>query len=94
VSRCSEQQPYSITSSARAPAIQPQFSLELFKRGTADTWEETSAGPIGQQILELQSYSSSEKLSRIFFFEIARGQLPPAGVPIVRGTNEQKKTRG
>ena len=56
----------------------------------ADTWEGNFCGAHRSVILELQSHSSSEKFSRIHFLKFGRGQLPPAGVPIVGGMNEQK----
>jgi hypothetical protein len=52
-----------------ARASNSAFSLALSCSSAArlTLGKETSAGPIGQQFLELQSHSSSEKLSRIIF---------------------------
>jgi hypothetical protein len=60
----------------------------------ADTWEGNFCGAHRSAILELQSHSRLRKIFSNHFLKFGRGQLPPAGVPIVGGTNEQKITRG
>ena len=95
VSRCSETAAL-FDHLVGAGASNSAFSLALSCSSAArlTLGRKLLRGPSVSKFLSCNLIQAQNNFLESFFFEIVRGQLPPAGVPIVGGTNEQKITRG